>query len=215
MMLVSVQDLVIYMDISLSMRQQDAAEMVLEGLQSELEAYLRRPVEPTIFTEEYIIDSGHIGVPMGTFLSANRPVSDSFSTTSPVENTVYTEPPQTIYMRNSPVVSVDEVTVKPQFGTVRVLTPESDYVVTRYGIEYFFGFANDIVTVTYTAGLDGENIKMFKLMILRAATREMQNMHDDVVGVKDLNTRNVAPLETGFSDRELASVRRYRRVRVA
>jgi hypothetical protein len=56
---------------------------------------------------------------------------------------------------------------------------------------------------------------MFKLMILRAATREMQNMHDDVVGVKDLNTRNVAPLETGFSDRELASVRKYRRVRVA
>jgi hypothetical protein len=71
------------------------------------------------------------------------------------------------------------------------------------------------VTVNYTAGLDGENIKMFKLMILRAATREMQNMHDDVVGVKDLNTRNVAPLETGFSDRELASVRKYRRVRVA
>ena len=28
---------------------------------------------------------------------------------------------------------------------------------------------------------------IFKLMILRAATREMQNMHDDVVGVKDLN----------------------------
>jgi hypothetical protein len=184
-MLVSVQDLVTYMDISLSMRQKDAAEMVLEGLQSELEAYLRRPV------------------------------GDSFSTTSPVENTIYTEPPQTIYMRNSPIVSVIEVRVKPQFGQERVLVEESDYVVRRYGIDYFFGFSNDVVTVNYTAGLDGENIKMFKLMILRAATREMQNMHDDVVGVKDLNTRNVAPLETGFSDRELASVRKYRRVRVA
>ena len=52
-------------------------------------------------------------------------------------------------------------------------------------------------------------------MILRAATREMQNMHDDVVGVKDLNTRNVAPLETGFTDRELMALKRYRRVRVA
>lgn len=214
-MLVSVQDLVTYMDISLSLRQQDAAEMVLEGLQSELEAYLRRPVEPTEFTEEYVLDSGHLGVPMGTFLSVNRPVGDSFSTTSPVENTIYTEPPQTIYMRNSPIVSVIEVRVKPQFGQERVLVEESDYVVRRYGIDYFFGFTNDIVTVNYTAGLDGENIKMFKLMILRAATREMQNMHDDVVGVKDLNTRNVAPLETGFTDRELASVRKYRRVRVA
>lgn len=146
-MLVTVPNLVTYMDISLSLRQQDAAEMVLEGLQSELEAYLRRPIEPTEFTEEYVLDSGHLGVPMGTFLSVNRPVGDSFSTTSPVENTVYTEPPQTIYLRNSPVVSVIEVTVKPQFGEERVLVEESDYVVRRYGIDYFFGFSNDIVTV--------------------------------------------------------------------
>ena len=69
--------------------------------------------------------------------------------------------------------------------------------------------------MTYTAGLDGANIKLFKTLMLRAATREMQNMHDDVVGLKDLTTRNVAPLETGFSDRELFSIRRYRRVRVS
>jgi hypothetical protein len=43
----------------------------------------------------------------------------------------------------------------------------------------------------------------------------MQNMHDDVVGIKDLESRNVAPLETGFSERELNSIRRYRRVRVS
>ena len=40
-------------------------------------------------------------------------------------------------------------------------------------------------------------------------------MHDDVVGVKDLNTRNVAPLQTGFMDSELMTVKRYRRVRAA
>ena len=56
---------------------------------------------------------------------------------------------------------------------------------------------------------------MFKSLILRAATREMQNMHDDVVGVKDLNTRNVAPLETGFTDRELKAVKSYKRHKVA
>ena len=52
-------------------------------------------------------------------------------------------------------------------------------------------------------------------LILRAATREMQNMHDDVVGIKDLEPRNVAPMETGFTERELLSVKKYRRVRVA
>jgi hypothetical protein len=40
-------------------------------------------------------------------------------------------------------------------------------------------------------------------------------MHDDVVGVKDLNTRNIGPLTTGFLDSELMSVRKYKRVRVA
>jgi hypothetical protein len=43
----------------------------------------------------------------------------------------------------------------------------------------------------------------------------MQNMHDDVVGIKDLETRNVAPLVTGFTEQELQSVRRWRRVRIA
>ena len=214
-MLVEVQDLVTYMDISLSLRQHDAALLVLNGLQSELEAYLRRPVEPTTFTEEYVLDSGHVGIPMGTMLSVDRPVNDSFATSWPIEGTTYSEPTPTIYLRNSPVVSVSTVTVKPQFGTLRTLVEEEDYIVRRYGIDYFYGMANDTVTVTYTAGLDGDNIPVFKLMILRAATREMQNMHDDVVGVKDLNTRNVAPLETGFTDRELAALRKYRRVRVA
>jgi hypothetical protein len=214
-MLVSVSDLTTYMDISLSMRQKDAADLVLRGLQSELEAYLRRPIEPKEFVEEYVLDSGHVGVPTGTFLSVNRPINDSFSTLSPIENTVYTEPPREIYLRNSPVISVDSVTVKPQFGSLRTLVEEVDYTVRRFAIDFYYGFSNDLVTVTYTAGLDGEEIPVFKLMILRAATREIQNMHDDVVGVKDLNTRNVAPLETGFTDRELNALRRYRRVRVA
>lgn len=91
----------------------------------------------------------------------------------------------------------------------------SHYTVRRYGIDVFNIVADDTVTVTYEAGLDGDSIPVFKLLILRAATREMQNMHDDVVGIKDLEPRNVAPLETGFSDRELMSIKKYKRSRVA
>jgi hypothetical protein len=40
-------------------------------------------------------------------------------------------------------------------------------------------------------------------------------MHDDVVGVKDLEPRNVAPVETGFLEAELMQMKRYRRVRIA
>jgi hypothetical protein len=90
----------------------------------------------------------------------------------------------------------------------------NDYTVHRYGLELYRGFPNDVIEVTYTGGLDGEEIKMFKLFILRAATREMQNMHDDTVGIKDLTSRNVAPMETGFSERELLALRRWRRRRI-
>ena len=66
-MLVSVADLTKYMDIRFSNRQEEAAEFVLEGLQSELEGYLRRPIEPTEFTETYIMDSNYVGVPTSSF----------------------------------------------------------------------------------------------------------------------------------------------------
>ena len=76
---------------------------------------------------------------------------------------------------------------------------------------------NDKIVITYTAGLDAseDNTKALKLIVLRAASREVQNLHDDVVGMKDLTTRDVAPMQTGFTPEELNSVKRWRRVRVA
>jgi hypothetical protein len=207
-MLVSINDLMTYMDISFSLRQQDAAEMVLAGLQSELEAYLRRPVEQANFVEEHTLDSNHVGVPMSSFF-----YNTSLDTTmSPI---TYTQPPTTIYLDNSPINSVSQVRLKPNLNDDwQVMENERDYVVRRYGVDLFRGWADDRVEITYNGGLDGTQIKVFKLLILRAATREMQNMHDDVVGVKDLESRNVAPLETGFLEKELMSVKKYRRVRV-
>jgi hypothetical protein len=286
-MLVTTNDLVTFMDIRFSLRQQDAAEIVLAGLQSELETYLRRPIESTTFIEEYTLPSDYIGMPTTSFFY-NSSLDTAYTPLT------YSQPPATIPLRNSPVTSVTSVQIKsysypPVYmgeamlreATVTATSQAStnvtytatahkftigqrvsivgmlpnayniaskditavtantftvgnmptaigamtqggqakatgnDYIVRRFGIELFRGFANDTVAIEYQAGLDGDEIPFFKLLILRAATREMQNMHDDVVGVKDLNSRNVAPLETGFSDRELASVRKYRRVRVS
>lgn len=215
-MIVTGNDLATYMDVRFSLRQQDAAELVLAGLQNELELFLRRPIEVQEFEEEHRLPSSQHGVPMGTFLSINNSYyNDSFTISNPVSNMIYAEPPHMIYLRNSPVVNVSSVTVKPLIGNLRTLQEANDYAVYRFGIEYFYGYENDLVTVTYTAGLDGANIPAFKILILRAASREMQNMHDDVVGVKDLNTRNVGPLVTGFLDSELATVRKYKRSRIA
>lgn len=286
-MLVSISELTTYMDISFSLRQQDAAEMVLSGLQSELEAFLRRPVELDEFTETHVIPSYFQGVPATSFFYDN-----SLDTTGTTIN--YIQPSVMISLRNTPVSAVSKVVIKNlsetgmllgetmkrqasvsnasyasnkvtytttaphkftvgQFVVVSGATPAglnipgkqilevtnttftvggfdsnpgafvsggtasatgNDYTVQRYGLELYRGFPNDVVEVTYTGGLDGENLALFKLFILRAATREMQNMHDDVVGVKDLNPRNVAPLETGFTEKELLALRRYRRRRI-
>lgn len=209
-MLVSVTEIERYMDIKLTPRQNHAAGYILEGLQSELESYLRRPVEVNTFTEDYRVESTNVGIPTSSFF-----YDVSLGSDNRVET--FLQPPYTVYLRNSPVVSVDSVIVtSPSPGaSPETLTEGTDYIVRRYGIDVYRTFANDNIEVTYDAGLDGDQIKHFKLMILRAASREMQNMHDDVVGIKDLETRNTAPLTTGFTPEELASVRRYRRVRVA
>jgi hypothetical protein len=215
-MLVTQADLINYMDVKFTLRQQDAAEMILAGLQSEMETFLDRPIEVQEFEEQHVVESMYRGVPMGTFLSAPpHSYTDSFVQSNMVDNSTWATPPSTIYLRNSPVIAVEEVTVKPLQGILRTLTVEDDYVVRRFGIDYFYALDGDTITITYTAGLNGANIPMFKLLILRAASREMQNMHDDVVGIKDITTRNVGPLVTGFLDTELASLRKYRRVRVA
>ena len=210
-MLVTSADLRTYMDITLSNRQLDAADIVLAGLQSEIESYLNRPIEVGTFTNEvYVFPATHVGIPMTSFF-----YNQSLDSTSAQRTVTYSEPPTTIYLRNSPVVTVTNVTLTPTQSPLQVLVVDQDYTVRRYGIDVYRGFANDVLRVTYTAGLAGANIAMFKLMILRAATREMQNMHDDVVGVKDLNPRGVAIAETGFTDKELAMLKRYRRHRIA
>jgi len=290
-MLVTLSNLITYMDITLSLRQQDAAEMILQGLQSEMETYLGRPVEVTEFVDEtHVLEANHVNVPMGSyFYNQGLGLGDS----NPNGIITYASPPSTIYLRNTPIVSVSKVEMDGPTINNRILgeavkrtatitaatvssgtatftaanhgftlgqtvtvinaTPATynisakiitsvttdtfsiansgvtgaytsggtatangnEYTVRRYGLDVYTGFANDIIRVTYKGGLDGGNIKMFKLMILRAATREMQNMHDDVVGIKDLNSRNVAVAETGFLESELMQLKKYSRRRIA
>lgn len=214
MAIVTAVQLKTYMDISLTNRQLDAADFVLAGLQSEMEMYLRRPIQPITTIEVHRIESTHTGIPMSSFFVNSNPTGNSFYD-SQVENSSYLQPPATIYLKNTPVTSVSLVKHKPLNGTEVTLTVDQDYVVRAYGIDIPYTYADDKVTVTYTGGFDGTLIPGLQLLILRAATREMQNMHDDVVGVKDLETRNVAPLQTGFLETELMTLKRYRKNRIS
>jgi hypothetical protein len=206
-MLATIDDLQTYMDIKFNNRQTRAAEFVLTGLHSELEAYLRRPMEVDTHIEDHVVPAD-----TGSMLVSSHLYDLSLDTTGNPPS--YIQPAVTIYARQSPIVSVTSVYVTGVTGASVQLTEGTDYVVQRYGIDLYRAIPNDRVRMTYAAGLDGPEIPMLRLLILRAASREMQNMHDDVVGLKDLETRNVAPLATGFSPEELASVRRWRRIRI-
>lgn len=210
-MLVSVAELKDYMDIKFTNRQERAAEYVLLGIQSELESYLRRSIELETVTEDHVIPGDYTLMPNTSFFY-DPSLDTTYSTTGLVS------PPITIYLRNTPVHNVSSVSITtPTSASVVPVgqVENTDYVVRRYGIDLYQAFPNDKVTVSYTGGLQGTAINVFRLLILRAASREMQNMHDDVVGLKDLETRNVAPLQTGFTPEELASVKRWRHHKIA
>jgi len=274
------------MDISLSNRQTDAAEMILEGLQGELEAYLGRSVTVDEFVEDHVIPSYDFGVPHTGFLH-----DKSLDTTNdPMRH--FLNSPIMVPLRNTPVVSVEKVSLRNsaiasqllaeamrrdatitgavqsganvvftannefvigQYVRISGVSPDnfnlqnkqivavtattfsvkhdlgaaayasggtaeatgSDYRVLPWGLELYAAMPNDVITVDYSGGLDGTQLKVMKLMILRAATREMQNMHDDTVGVKDLTTRGVAVMETGFLEKELLALKSYKRRRIA
>jgi hypothetical protein len=212
MALVTISDIKKYMDISFSNTQEDAAQMIIDGLEADLEHYIGRPVSAASFSESHVAPANYSGSSAYSFF-----YDYNIDRTSSVVTDV-TKPPFVLYTRRSPVVSVESLTVQGQTeSSATTQTVGEHYVVRRYGVDMFNVQDNDKIVITYTAGLDAtnDNTSALKLIVLRAASREVQNLHDDVVGMKDLTTRNVAPVQTGFTQEELNSVKRWRRVRVA
>ena len=161
------------------------------------------------FREDYTIPRNYMPTYLNApFTDAGEDTTGSLIATSMLETFIYAT-------RKSPIDSVVSITSTTPSGSVVTLEEGTDFVVRKYGIEFFRGVGADIrLDIVYKAGLDGTDIPYFKLVILRAATREMQNMHDDTIGIKDLETRNVAPLETGFSESELLRLKRFKRQRI-
>ena len=201
-MLVTVEELSDYMDklVPTDESKYNGMTMILEGLESELESYLRRPITVGTFVEHFdttvvapYLTGGFMNVPVVgpeaiSFGFSNTPVTEVLS--------VYT-------------TGVGGASVVPQ-GLQRNI----DYSITGYGINMFAGLPYGTISVVYRAGLDGPEIKVFRSLILRAASREAQNLYDKNRGLKDMERREVAVQVTGFFPSELESVKRYKRQRI-
>jgi len=206
-MLVTVADLTAYMDQTrLTNRQEDAAELILAGLQSELETILRRPVEVDEYVEIHTVPEDYLRY-------------QSFYHSLRHEATPFTIPPFVLAVQNSPIVSVSQVRwmPAPPAGNPgwRVLTTETDYTVRKWGLDLYRVAANDQIEVTYTGGLDGPSIPFLKLSILRAAAREMTNQTDDVVGLREIQTQQAVERATGFTEEEQRVLKRWKRRQVS
>lgn len=207
-MLVSVAELAAYMDRSLTNRQEDNAALVIAGVQAEVEAELNRPVEVQEFTETYVVEDTYSPIWSSSyFYDRTLDRADGLSR--------YVMPPYMLSLRNSPVLSVDEVVLVPMANPAGTFTliEGTHYVVRKWGLDVWACGRNDTLEVTYTAGLEDNAI--IKLVILRVAAREMQNMTDDVLGLKDFQNRAATVAVIGLTDEDRRSLRRFKRKRPA
>ena len=211
-MLVSFQELKTYSGISKwSPAAEDGAALVLAGLQGELEAYLRRPIETEVFTETYVVQVGTDITDEVPFYSVYAP------TVGIVEYGGYGS--VAVPFRNSPVASIQSVgTFCPSSGSVSPIERSAGtWVQERWGVEFFNATPGSVIQVSYTAGLEWDKpgaLAFFKLLILRAATRETSNLYDQNVGKQNFEGDPERAIPIGFTQAELDSARRYRRQRI-
>lgn len=146
--------------------QDDAADMVIAGVQTDLERYLNRSLEPQTVTERVPVDRES-----GVVKTTRTPILS-----------IPTGAPYYFYG--------DRIFVAGNYTTMDV----SLYVLGHHISE------QEWMTVTYTAGYDARSVLAggpgdpsfadVRLAVLRVASREMTNRHDDTLSVKGLDTRN-------------------------
>lgn len=146
--------------------QDDAAAMVLQGIQMDLERYLNRSLEPRTITERVPVDRER-----GVILTTKTPIVS--------------------IPANSPYYFYgDRLFVAGNYSTMDV----SLFVLGQHISE------QEWITVTYTHGYDARSFLAggpgdpefadVRLAVLRVASREMTNRHDDTLSVKGLDTSN-------------------------
>lgn len=208
-MLVTVSELATYMDLRFDNRQSDAAELVLAGVQGEIEALLRRPIEVHEYDEEYIVPEDYL------LISASAYFYDRSLDAQANSLAYIAQPPFQLHLNNSPVLSVSLVRVKERLSTSwRTLEPGRDYAFTRWGVDLWAAFQYDTINVVYEAGLNGDELPFLKLSILRAAAREMQTQTDDVLGLKDIQTREPKSVFIGLTEDEKKALKRFKRKQI-
>jgi hypothetical protein len=194
MAIVTVADLRKYMsDISLSANQQQVAQMVLDGVQQQLELYIGRPVQPVQVREK----------------ARSNGSGDLTLSVTPVYQII-----------NLRVLTTSGMVV-PNVDTTPIAEAEVDRLWDAMSVNNMIVPGGAHVgrwftwyIVEYIGGYNGFVDDALKLAILEVASRTMTVNHDDVLSIKDDIARepaNAASIQKGWRPEELQQFDRLRR----
>lgn len=193
-MLVGVDDLRQYMSgLNMTADQTFAAGTVLAGIQSDLEMFLGRTIEPIQVREAKRTDV------RGWWNPTYTPVLKVIQITK----FGWSRDPQQYF---------DDVTLNPMTPDSIVTRPVLDWTgesITTPVFEaggFHIGYPNAWYAIEYVAGYRGPLLDSMKLAILRVAAREFANHSDDTVGVRGDQAENASKQDnrpTGWTDDEL------------
>lgn len=182
MAILTYEDLEIFMGKTFTESQQDSAATILATLEAELEYFLNRPLGARLYSSEE-----HKLVP-------NQ---------------------RQIFLRHAPVQNITSFYVG--LPGEEVQQNISDFDIFPWGIDNvrIAGTGNQAL-VTYTAGMTSADTVALERVMYTAAAREMSKYLIDAQGLSRLKVEGTDYLfadggEGGFTQRELESVKRFKR----
>lgn len=181
-MLVSVDELVEYLggyDQLTDARQEHIEHVILPGIQSELENYLRRPVELTHVREQLAADQeGYIWftvTPVVDIVSVTRSDGDTISIPRPKPQPIPPMADIPIIERKLvlPGVGLGAYPYKLYVGPLLFNVPS--LFLTQAPVSYL---------AEYIGGIDGTSVPGLKMAILRVAAREVEKQFDETLSLR-------------------------------
>lgn len=206
MTLVTPDDLKQYMsNLNMSVKQKNAAALLLEGLQAELEMYINRTIEARFIRETVMTNL------VGYAYLSQSPISKVFGVVVLEDGLLPDMLPTTEYL---PGTFPDGVEDLPQYDLV-----PADFGKNLIGPGgLYLGSPSAWFVIDYQGGGDdfmAPYIPAIKNALLRVGSREFQHMHDDSVMLGEQGASppvdNIPPSGRGWQERELRQFDRIRR----
>ena len=207
MAVVTTEELIAYMSgISLGVQQTASAQAVINGIQKELELHLNRSLEPVHVRQK--VQTNERGEARLKYSPIQQILSyKTINSTLQIPTAIIPDALQTTTLTKSDGTELDVIDLVPSQYNIVNGGVYLGSIWTWYVIEYIGG------------GLVAEELDAVKTAILRVASRDVMNNHDQAISLKGDTmsepTETIPQLPLGWQPDELAKLEKLRRRVVA